>query len=84
LRSLNYGTLERQLLESVERVAVKENADRCPGRQEVGDAINCLVQFFPPRQHGIGPGVNRFVLAWDFASCRATSFSMLTVLLSWE
>src|SRR6185312_4310561 len=84
LGSFQYGALEWQVLESVKRVVVNENTNRSLGRQKVGDTVNDLVQALPPRQRRIVPAVHRFALARDFGSCRATSFSMLTVLVSCE
>src|SRR6185437_3788067 len=80
--SFNYGVFERQVFESVEGVVMNENADWSLSRQETGATIHYLPKLVPSRRHGMA--VHRFLLAFDFGCCRATSFSMLTVLLSCE
>jgi hypothetical protein len=59
-----------------------EDADGALHGKQVSCVFNCVEQFLPPEERGMVLALHRGVLIRVLGACLATSFNILTVVLS--
>ncbi len=84
VRCVDHRLLEGEVLKRMQSIVMDEDADGALYGKQVSRVFNCVEQFLPPEERGMVLALHRGVLIRALCACLATSFNMLTVVLSWE